>query len=217
MRITWDNCGKRPGLTTNVEWLWMIMLFLFSAILLVMVGFSLWTLRSDFAFSLSFLVPICSHHYYFRTLLAHFVGWFSNPFPLCLLCPEERAENSHAHVLSFPCSSLEEPPGHILDSEMWGEGPRDLWERFPSWQTERDSCGEPQPFPIHHFLPALDIAMWGSTALVLLQPPCDHKWGHNDALKVANRWKGPVSLMTSLSNWASTGTFVFRPLISRDS
>lgn len=65
MRIAWDNCGKKAGLATNVEWLWMIMLFLFSAVFLVTFGFPLWTLPSDFAFSLSFpgtcLLPSLLH------------------------------------------------------------------------------------------------------------------------------------------------------------
>lgn len=95
MRNTWDHCGKRSGLTKNVEWIWMIMLFLFLAIFLVLFGSSLWTPPSDSACPLSF-----PGTYLLPTLpLQDSSGMFSY-----------KAANAHPHILSLPCSSLAGPP-----------------------------------------------------------------------------------------------------------
>lgn len=132
MRKTWDHCGKRSGLTKNVEWIWMIMLFLFPAIFLVLFGSSLWTPPSDSACPLSF-----PGTYLLPTLpLQDSSGMFSY-----------KAANAHPHIPSLPCSSLAGPTRQTAN--RWPVGckwcPRDFWE------TETDSWRKP---PSHPALPS---------------------------------------------------------------
>lgn len=201
----WDHCGKRPGLTTNVEWNWMIMLFLFSAIYLVMFGSSLWTLPSDFTFPLSFpgtyLLPSLPLQDSSGTLC-----WlvlqplFSLPTLSC------KAANAHACIPSFLYCSWAE---HLCKLAITGQ-----WDARGVLGTsgKQRETPEESPLPIHLFLPALDIAMYGNDAWCCFSHRVTARGGTADARKVAERWRGPTSFLTSLSKWTSTGTSVSRPL-----
>lgn len=143
--------------------------------------------------------PICSitnhswlswHTLLFASLTPLFFAYRSWKLPA-------EAENTHAHFPRLSCSSPAEPPLKILANEMWGEYPGDLWESFPSWHRETLLRSAPFPFTSFFLLWTLPCEE------VILSPASATCWDSR-----TKRWKEPVSLMTSLSGWLSTGTYV---------